>query len=83
MSLADSKAFSGFAADDMDAVRKFYGETLGLKTSDQDDLLVLNLAGDRNMISTRSRTSSRRRTRSSTSPSTTSARRSTSSPRAG
>ena len=28
--LSDSKAFSGIGVDDLDAARKFYGETLGL-----------------------------------------------------
>ena len=26
-----TKAFSGFAVDDLDAAKKFYGETLGLE----------------------------------------------------
>ena len=30
---ADTKAYSGFAVPDLDAARKFYGETLGLRTS--------------------------------------------------
>jgi predicted enzyme related to lactoylglutathione lyase len=39
--LAESKAFSGFAVDDLDAARKFYGETLGLRTSEpMGDVLV-------------------------------------------
>jgi catechol 2,3-dioxygenase-like lactoylglutathione lyase family enzyme len=46
--LEKSKAFSGFAVDDMDRATQFYGETLGLKVSAQgDDLLQLDLAGDR------------------------------------
>ena len=28
------EAFSGFAVDDLEAAKKFYGETLGLKTSE-------------------------------------------------
>jgi catechol 2,3-dioxygenase-like lactoylglutathione lyase family enzyme len=47
---ATTKAFSGFAADDIDAARAFYGETLGLKTSDQYGLLILHIAGDRDTI---------------------------------
>ena len=31
---ANTKAFSGFAVDDLEKAREFYGETLGLKTSD-------------------------------------------------
>ena len=30
--LKDSKAYSGFAVDDLDKALNFYGETLGLKT---------------------------------------------------
>src|SRR4051812_10668477 len=41
--LATTKAFSGFAADDMDAARDFYGGTLGLKTADEHGMLVLLL----------------------------------------
>ena len=47
MSLANSKAFSGFAVDDMPTARQFYAETLGLKTSEANGLLTLHLAGDR------------------------------------
>src|ERR687893_798657 len=43
----DTKAFSGFAVDDMEKAREFYGETLGLKTSEENGLLTLHLAGDR------------------------------------
>jgi catechol 2,3-dioxygenase-like lactoylglutathione lyase family enzyme len=46
----DTKAFSGFAVDDIDKAREFYGETLGLKTSDQHGLLFLHLAGDRDTL---------------------------------
>jgi predicted enzyme related to lactoylglutathione lyase len=47
----NTKAFSGFAVDDLDKAREFYGETLGLKTSDGEmDLLILHLAGDRDTI---------------------------------
>jgi hypothetical protein len=31
--LANTKAFSGFAMDDLLKAREFYGESLGLKTS--------------------------------------------------
>jgi catechol 2,3-dioxygenase-like lactoylglutathione lyase family enzyme len=43
----NTKAFSGFAVDDLDEARRFYGETLGLETSDDDGLLTLHIAGDR------------------------------------
>jgi predicted enzyme related to lactoylglutathione lyase len=35
--LTDAKAFSGFAVDDLDAAKRFYGETLGLKISVLDE----------------------------------------------
>jgi catechol 2,3-dioxygenase-like lactoylglutathione lyase family enzyme len=44
---AGTKAFSGFAVDDIQKAREFYGETLGLKTSEEHGLLTLHLAGDR------------------------------------
>ena len=44
---ADTEAFSGFAVNDMDKAREFYGETLGLKTSEEYGLMTLHLAGDR------------------------------------
>jgi len=51
--LADSKAFSGFAVDDLDAARRFYGETLGLNVEVMDEehgLLTIHLAGDRDVL---------------------------------
>ena len=45
--LENSKAFSGFAVDDLQRAREFYGDTLGLKTSEENDILTLHLAGDR------------------------------------
>jgi catechol 2,3-dioxygenase-like lactoylglutathione lyase family enzyme len=44
---ANTKAFSGFAVDDIAKARAFYGETLGLETSEENGLLTLHLAGDR------------------------------------
>ena len=43
----NTKAFSGFAANDIEAARRFYGDTLGLKTSEEHGLLTLHIAGDR------------------------------------
>jgi catechol 2,3-dioxygenase-like lactoylglutathione lyase family enzyme len=45
--LADSRAFSGFAVDDVPRAREFYEGTLGLRTSEEHGLLTLHLAGDR------------------------------------
>ncbi len=50
---ADTKAFSGFAVDDLGKAREFYGETLGLKTSvlsEEHGLMTLHLAGDRDTL---------------------------------
>jgi catechol 2,3-dioxygenase-like lactoylglutathione lyase family enzyme len=46
----NTKAFSGFAVDDLEAARKFYGETLGLKTSEHYGLMTLHLAGGRDTL---------------------------------
>lgn len=44
--LAATKAFSGFAVDDIEAAKEFYGKTLGLKVTDEEmGLLRLHLAG--------------------------------------
>jgi catechol 2,3-dioxygenase-like lactoylglutathione lyase family enzyme len=45
-----SKAFSGFAVDDMDKARRFYGETLGIQTSEDNGLMTLHLAEDREVL---------------------------------
>ena len=50
--LTDSRAFSGFAVDDLEAAKAFYGDTLGLKTSTVDamGLLTLHLAGGNDVM---------------------------------
>lgn len=45
-----TKAFSGFAVDDIPAARSFYGETLGLNVSEEHGMLTLHLAGDRDTL---------------------------------
>jgi predicted enzyme related to lactoylglutathione lyase len=47
--LESSKAYSGFAVDDLDKALEFYGDTLGLKTSvlQEGVLIQVDLAGDR------------------------------------
>src|SRR5258705_7198351 len=47
---ANTRAYSGFAVDDIPAARKFYEETLGVKVSEEMGLLTLHLAGERNTI---------------------------------
>ena len=41
----DTKAFSGFAVDDMAKAREFYEQTLGIRVTDENGLLTLHLAG--------------------------------------
>jgi predicted enzyme related to lactoylglutathione lyase len=48
--LGDSKAFSGFAVDDLEKAKAFYEATLGLKTSEDHGIMTLHLAGDRPTI---------------------------------
>jgi len=47
---ANTRAFSGFAVDDLEQARQFYGETLGIKTSEHNGLVTLHLAGDRDTL---------------------------------
>jgi extradiol dioxygenase family protein len=64
---ANSKAYSGFAVAGIDSARKFYGETLGVKTTMLDEangLMTLHLAGDRDTLVYQSRISHRRPTQS-------------------
>ena len=47
---ANTKAYSGFAVDDLQRAEQFYRETLGLETSvldEENGLMALHLAGDR------------------------------------
>jgi predicted enzyme related to lactoylglutathione lyase len=46
----NTTAFSGFAVDDIETAKKFYGETLGLRTSERYGLLTLHLAGGRDTL---------------------------------
>jgi catechol 2,3-dioxygenase-like lactoylglutathione lyase family enzyme len=51
--LADIKAYSGFAVDDLSKAQQFYGDTLGLKTSildEENHLMTLHLADDRDTL---------------------------------
>jgi catechol 2,3-dioxygenase-like lactoylglutathione lyase family enzyme len=48
--LANTNAFSGFAVDDIRKARQFYGETLGLRTSEEYGLMWLHLADDRDTL---------------------------------
>ena len=48
----DTKAFSGFSADDLEAAKEFYGETLGIEVTEEPPhgLLTLHIAGDRPIL---------------------------------
>jgi catechol 2,3-dioxygenase-like lactoylglutathione lyase family enzyme len=48
--LRESKAFSGFSVDDVPRAREFYGDTLGLETSLEDDIMTIQLAGGGQVI---------------------------------
>ena len=47
---ANTRAFSGFAVGDLQAARKFYGDVLGINTSERNGLLTLHLAGGRDTL---------------------------------
>ena len=48
--LESTKVYSGFAVDDLEKARQFYGETLGLEVTEFPAGLTLNLAGDRDTM---------------------------------
>jgi catechol 2,3-dioxygenase-like lactoylglutathione lyase family enzyme len=48
--LEKSKAFGGFSADDIPAAKQFYAETLGIRVSEDNGMLTLHLAGDRDTL---------------------------------
>ena len=48
--LGDSKAFSGFLANDIEKAKEFYGRILGLMVSETNGLLTLHLAGGSNVL---------------------------------
>ncbi len=45
-----TKAFSGFSVDDIPKAEQFYAETLGLRVSEEDGMLTLHIAGDRDTL---------------------------------
>jgi catechol 2,3-dioxygenase-like lactoylglutathione lyase family enzyme len=45
-----TRAFGSFAVDDLAAARKFYGEALGLRVSEEGGPLMLYLAGDQRIL---------------------------------
>ncbi len=47
---AETKAFSGFSVDDLEKAQQFYGETLGIRVTEDHGMLHLHLAGDRDTL---------------------------------
>ena len=45
-----TRAFSGFSVDDIPRAKQFYGETLGLRVSEEHGMLTLHIAGDRETL---------------------------------
>ncbi|GAA3685170.1 hypothetical protein GCM10022224_057350 [Nonomuraea antimicrobica] len=43
--LGTAKAFSGFSVNDTGAAKQFYGETLGIRVTEEHGLLTLHLGG--------------------------------------
>jgi catechol 2,3-dioxygenase-like lactoylglutathione lyase family enzyme len=50
MMFENTKAFSGFSVDDIAQAKRFYGETLGLRVSEENGMLTLHIAGDRPIL---------------------------------
>jgi catechol 2,3-dioxygenase-like lactoylglutathione lyase family enzyme len=48
--LANTKAFSSFAVPDIQKASEFYGDTLGLRVSEDNGMLTLHTAGDRDIL---------------------------------
>jgi catechol 2,3-dioxygenase-like lactoylglutathione lyase family enzyme len=47
---ANTKAFSGFAVDDLEKARSFYEGTLGIEVAEENGLVNLKLAGGRDTL---------------------------------
>jgi predicted enzyme related to lactoylglutathione lyase len=50
---SETKAFSGFSVDDLAEAERFYGETLGVRTTvvdEENGLMLLQFAGDRDTL---------------------------------
>jgi len=48
--LEQARAFSGFSADDIPAAKQFYGTTLGVRVTEENGMLTLHTAGDRDTL---------------------------------
>jgi len=47
---ANSPAFSGFSVDDIPAAKAFYADTLGVDVGEENGMLHLHIAGDRDTL---------------------------------
>jgi predicted enzyme related to lactoylglutathione lyase len=48
--LSDATAFSGFSAGDIGEEKRFYADTLGLKVTEENGMLTLELAGGQRVL---------------------------------
>ena len=48
--LTDSRAFSGFSANDIARAKEFYSQTLGLDVTEEDGMLTLKLGGGQTVL---------------------------------
>jgi catechol 2,3-dioxygenase-like lactoylglutathione lyase family enzyme len=46
----NTRAFSGFSVDDIPQAKQFYGETLGVRVSEEHGMLTLHIAGERDTL---------------------------------
>ena len=46
----NTKAFNGFSVDDVPRAKQFYGETLGVRVSEEHGMLTLHIAGERDTL---------------------------------
>jgi predicted enzyme related to lactoylglutathione lyase len=45
-----TKAFSGFSVDDIANAKQFYSQTLGVRVTEENGMLTLHIAGDRDTL---------------------------------
>jgi catechol 2,3-dioxygenase-like lactoylglutathione lyase family enzyme len=45
-----TEAFSGFAVPDVEAAKRFYGDTLGISVTEEEGMLSLHIAGGRDVL---------------------------------
>lgn len=48
--LRHNRAFSGFSSNDIEAAKRFYGETLGLEVQEDNGMLTLKLGGGQTVL---------------------------------